>query len=151
MSKKAACAGMAVALGMTALGAPSRAQVAERPGALALPQAKVYGYATPVIVVTPGEEVSFTNVDIEMHDIVQDVATDGVGSKKPMPWCKKAKKKKGHGRHSHHGTGCPLFWTPLISLGKTTPIYGLQNVESGETYTFLCTIHHGMSGTLVVR
>ena len=136
--------------GLLLLGAPVGAQVPEHPGALALPQAKFYGYATPVIVVSPGEEVSFVNIDIEMHDVVQDVAADGVGTKKPMPWCKKSKKKKGHGGHSHGGE-CPIFWTPLISLGKTTPIYGLENVKSGDSYTFLCTLHHGMKGTLIVR
>jgi plastocyanin len=140
---------VSVMTGLLVLGAPAEAQVPEHPGALALPQAKIYGYATPVIVVEPGEEVTFTNIDIEMHDVVQDVAADGVGAKKRMPWCKKSKKKH-HGGHSHGG-GCPLFWTPLISLGKTTPVYGLENVKSGETYTFLCTIHHGMTGTLVVR
>jgi plastocyanin len=130
------------------LGLPAHGQVAERPGIVALLQAKLYGYATPVIAVTPGEEVTFTNIDIEMHDVVQDVEADGVGAKKPMPWCKKGKMKK-HGGHAH-GHSCPIFWTPLISLGKTTPIYGLENVKSGETYTFLCTLHHGMKGTLVV-
>ena len=140
---------VAAVTGLSIIGAPVEAQLAERPAAVALAQAKFYGYATPVVVVTAGEEASFINIDIEMHDVVQDVATDGVSSKKRMPWCKKM--KKGHGAHSHGHGGCPIFWTPLISLGETTPIYGLENVKSGETYTFLCTIHHGMTGTLVVR
>ena len=147
-SKKLRSAAVGAVLALVALGLPAHAQVAERPGALALPQAKLYGYATPVIVVTPGEEVSFTNIDIEMHDVVQDVEADGVGSKKAMPWCKKGKKKKHKHGHSHAGQ-CPIFWSPLISLGETTPIYGLENVKSGETYSFYCTIHHGMTGTLV--
>jgi plastocyanin len=132
------------------VGIPAHAQVPEHPAALALPQAKFYGYATPVIVVSPGEQVSFVNIDLEMHDIVQDVEADGVSAKKVMPWCKKGKKKHAHGGHSH-GSGCPIFWTPLISLGETTPIYGLENVKSGEEYSFLCTLHHGMTGTLIVR
>ncbi|MGH2754079.1 MAG: cupredoxin domain-containing protein [Actinomycetota bacterium] len=140
------------ALALFVLGVPAEAQVQGRPGALALLQAKFYGYATPVIVVEPGEEVTFTNIDIEMHDLVQDVETDGVGAKKTMPWCKKkkGKKKRGHGGHSH-GHACPIFWTPLISLGQTTPILGLENVRSGDSYTYFCTLHHSMTGTLIVR
>ena len=125
---------------------PAGAQIEERPGALALVQAKFYGYATPVIVVAPDDEVTFTNIDLEKHDVVQDVAADGFGAKKPQPWCKKPKKG-----HAHVHEECPLFWSKLIGLGDTTPIKGLQNLESGQIYSFYCTLHHGMKGKLVVR
>jgi plastocyanin len=130
------------------LAAPAGAGGDERPGAFALPQAKVTGYATPVIVVERGEEVTFTNLDLEKHDVVQDVETDGFGSKKRMPWCKK-KKADAHGHH--HASDCPIFWSKLTGLGDTTPILGLQNVKSGEVYSFFCTLHHGMKGKLIVR
>lgn len=118
----------------------------ERPGALALVQAKVTGYATPVIVVTRGEEITFTNLDLEKHNVVQDIATDGKGSKKLMPWCEKP--KSGH--HGQHHAECPIFWSELIGLGETAPVLGLNNVKSGEIYSFYCTLHHGMKGKLIV-
>jgi plastocyanin len=43
-----------------------------------------------------------------------------------------------------------LFWTPLIGLDKTATVQGLQNLLAGKRYPFFCTIHPGMTGTLVV-
>ena len=83
-------------VGIVVLLLSSAVQAQERPGAIALTQAKLYGYGTPAVVMTAGEEVSFTNVDIEMHDLVQDTEADGFGAKKRMPWCKKSKKKDSH-------------------------------------------------------
>ena len=126
------------------VGAGSLAQT--RPGAIALPQAKVSGYATPIIVVTKGEEITFTNLDTDLHDVVQDTEKDGFGAKKMMRWC------EPRGGHEHdHGEACPLFWTGLIGLGDTTRILGLKNLEAGKTYSFFCTRHHGMKGSLVVQ
>lgn len=146
MNSRKLIAGTA-ATALLLLGAPVGAADLERPGAVAGPQAKFYGYATPVIVVEKGEEeVTFTNLDLERHDVVQDVETDGFGSKKKLPWCK----KKGHAHEHGHGD-CPIFWSELIGLGDTTQILGLDNVKSGEVYSFFCTIHHGMKGKLIVR
>ena len=39
---------------------------------------------------------------------------------------------------------------PLIGSGQTTGVWGLENTEPGRTYSFLCTLHHGMTGTLTV-
>lgn len=119
-----------------------------RPAAVALPQAKSYGYATPVIVVEVGEEVTFTNLDTDLHDVVQDTETDGFGAKKMMRWCEPS----AGGGHKHgKANDCPLFWSGLIGLGDTTRILGLDNVESGRTYSFFCSRHHGMKGQLIVR
>jgi plastocyanin len=112
------------------------------------PQAKVYGYATPVIVVSKGEALEFANIDIERHDVVHDVETDGFGGPKRMRWCG----KHDHAGHSHSVEGdCPVFWSKLIGFSETTRVLGLGNLEAGETYTFSCTLHHGMKGLLVVR
>jgi hypothetical protein len=45
----------------------------------------------------------------------------------------------------------PLFNTPLIGLGQTARVRGLENVVSGQTYGFFCTLHPGMRGQLAVR
>ena len=99
--------------------------------------AKFYGYATPLVVVEPGAEISYYNFDIEKHNVVQDAIADGVYSKKKQPWCRDFPKGK-----------CPVFWSKMIGLGDT-PIKGLENVEPGQLYTFYCTLHPGMKGRLV--
>ncbi len=101
-----------------------------------------------MIVVEVGEEVTFTNLDTDLHDVVQDTETDGFGAKKMMRWCEPSA-SRGH----KHGKAkdCPLFWSGLIGLGDTTRILGLDNVESGKTYSSFCSRHHGMKGQLIVR
>lgn len=135
-----------VVVGATPVGAGALDQT--RPAAIALPQAKVYGYATPVIVISKGEQVTFTNLDTDLHDVVQDVETDGFGSEKMRRWCRNDD-DRGHAHD--HGDACPVFWSGLVGLGDTTRILGLNNVEPGTTYTFFCTRHHGMKGQLIVR
>jgi plastocyanin len=99
-----------------------------------------YGYATPVMVVEVGGELNYANFDIVQHDVVHDVGTDGIANKKKDKWCRAFKKGE-----------CPLFWSPRAGLGDTVAVEGLQNLKSGELYTFLCTLHPGMKGRLVVR
>ena len=106
--------------------------------ALSGPQAQFYGYATPVIATERKGHVTYTNVDLVRHDIVQDPRTDGVAGPSTAPWCGRFRKGK-----------CPIFWTPLMGLGQKTPIRGLANVRAGKTYTFYCTLHPGMRGRLI--
>ena len=104
------------------------------------PGAQFYGYAAPAVVTEKGGSVTYINLDIARHDLVQDVEADGFAGSQKKPWCKSYKK----------GT-CPIFWTPTIGIGQTTEVQGLDSVKAGETYSFLCTLHPGMKGTLVVR
>jgi plastocyanin len=120
----------------------------DRTGALALAGAKFYGYATPVIILQPGEQLTFTNIDIDEHDVVQDIEVDGFGSDDMMPWCKM---KGGKHSHAHKHKGCPLFWSTLVGMGESTAILGLENLEPGMMYSFFCTKHHSMKGTLIVQ
>ena len=102
-------------------------------------QAQVAGYATPAMVASKSAgRVLYTNLDVVRHDVVQDPRTDGVGGPGTDPWCKRFKGK------------CPAFWTPLMGLGETTQLQGLKNVTPGRSYTFYCTLHPGMRGTLAV-
>lgn len=100
--------------------------------------AKYYGYLTPAIAVRKGDELVYTNLDLERHDVVQDVAEDGVGGPKREKWCARFDGK------------CPLFWTKQIGLGESTPVLGLDNVKPNTIYTFFCTLHNGMKGKLIV-
>jgi plastocyanin len=91
------------------------------------------------MIVEKGGALEYTNADLVQHDVVQDVAADGVANKRDSPWCKNFPKKK-----------CPLFWSKRAGLSSTVPVKGLKNVKPGKTYTFYCTLHPGMKGTLVV-
>ena len=43
------------------------------------------------------------------------------------------------------------FRSALAGTGETVPVNGLDNVESGKTYGFFCSLHPGMKGQLIVR
>ena len=83
------------------------------------PGAASTSYATPVATTSVGGPLDFVNLDLAKHDV----------------------KSVEHG-----ADGRPLFSTPLIDLGETAPIEGLDRVSSGRSYEFFCTIHPGMRG-----
>ncbi|HEX2240169.1 MAG TPA: cupredoxin domain-containing protein [Actinomycetota bacterium] len=121
------------------------------PRAAVGPQAKFYGYLTPVIVISKGEALTFSSLDLENHDFVQDVEVDGFGGPKKMPWCSKGHDHGGAGNHHEKSPPCPIFWSELIGLNESTEVLGLKNLKSGTTYSFFCTLHHGMKGKLIVQ
>lgn len=88
------------------------------------PGATYYGYLPPVTVTQVGGPLNYTNGDIARHDVVA--------------------RERGP-------DGQPLFKSELAALGETVPVNGLENVESGETYEFFCSIHPGMRGQLIVQ
>ena len=98
-----------------------------------------YGYVTPVMVVEQGGELSYANFDIVQHDVVHDVTVDEIANKKKDKWCK-----------SFDKGACPLFWSPRASVGEVVEVLGLENLKSGNLYTFFCTLHPGMKGRLLV-
>ena len=100
----------------------------------------VAGFVPPVVVIAPGEEITYANADIAPHNFVAYEAYMTRKQAKKAPWCSGYDKGK-----------CPLFWSDTITLGQQTQVLGTENVESGETYAFYCSIHPGMKGTLVVR
>lgn len=102
-------------------------------------QAQFYGYLTPAMVVERDGSLVYTNTDIVKHDVVQDVKTDGAGGPDDAPWC-----------GAYPPGGCPVFRTPLLGLGESAPVEGLDRVEPGAIYTFYCTLHPGMKGRLAV-
>jgi outer membrane protein assembly factor BamB len=91
---------------------------------LAGPGASSTGYATPAMVTRVGGPLSFLNLDIVQHDVVAD---------DPGP------------------DGRPLFRTKLIGFGESAPVEGLDRVQSGQTYSFYCSVHPGMRGSLAVQ
>ncbi len=103
------------------------------------PGSQFYGYTAPVIVIEKGGAVTYVNLDIAMHNVVQDPAADGIAGSNKQPWCRSYKKGQ-----------CPLFWTKQIAVGQQTEVLGLDKIEPGASYTFFCTLHESMRGTLVV-
>jgi polyvinyl alcohol dehydrogenase (cytochrome) len=110
------------------------------PHIVAGPQAQFAGYLTPAMVASKQlGRVLYTNLDIVRHDVIQDPRTDGVAGKGKDPWCKRFKPGR-----------CPVFWTPLLGLGESAELQGLKNAQAGRTYTFYCSLHPGMRGSLAV-
>lgn len=102
--------------------------VATGPGGFAL------GYATPVVVARAGGSLTYINADVAPHDVVSDEYGPG-----DQPWCRNYPLNK-----------CPMIWSNLISLANSTPVLGLDNAVPGATYTFTCSLHPNMQGTLVI-
>lgn len=119
-------------IGLVVLGAPARAQ---GPAAAAVPGSFAAGFATPVVAAQRGGELSFVNADLADHNFV---ALEAFGSD-AKPWCDPNRKGR-----------CPLFWSNLIGTAESTPVLGLDQTKSGVTYSFYCTIHPNMKGTLAV-
>jgi plastocyanin len=100
----------------------------------AVPGSYIANYATPVGVVSVAGDLTFVNGDVAFHDVISDAA-----GPEDQSWCE-----------LYEGKPCPLLWSPLIPLGRTTDVLGTENLESGATYGFYCSIHPHMRGTLVV-
>ena len=128
MRLRAALPALAVAVLLTAPAAALPMQTLA-----AAPGAWLTTYATPVLAVTPGDPLTFTNGDIMRHDVV----STATGPDDSL-WCDR-----------YPDGACPLFWSRLIGLGESTAVLGLAGLEGGQTYDFYCTIHDGMTGVLV--
>jgi plastocyanin len=103
--------------------------------------AKYYGYLTPVVVIQKGGPLTYTNFDLERHNVVQDVNSDGVHGSGKAKWCKLFDKGR-----------CPLFYSQLIGLGQSEAVKGLGSLKPfPQVYTFYCTLHPGMKGRLIVE
>jgi plastocyanin len=79
-------------------------------------------YGTPTVTIDQGQSVSFQNGDIDTHNVTAS-QTDANGN--------------------------PLFSSTSIGSGKSAVVSGTQYLHAG-TYTFFCTLHPFMQGTLVV-
>jgi plastocyanin len=79
-------------------------------------------YTTPDVTIAQGERLSFSNNDIATHDVASD-ATNPDGS--------------------------PLFKSDPAAFGQTKFVEGSQYLRTG-TYTFYCSFHSFMKGTLHV-
>jgi plastocyanin len=76
------------------------------------------------MIMPKGGPLSYTNLDAVQHDVVaSDNGPDGQ----------------------------PLFRTPLIGLGGSAPVTGVEKLEGGKSYGFFCSLHPNMRGTVNVQ
>lgn len=116
-------------------GAPSTYAAAAAAG----PGSYAAGFATPVVVMTEGDGITFANTDVVPHNLTASDAFVPKKQAKRVPWCSGFPKGK-----------CPLFRSDTITAGQTAEVEGLERVVSGKQYGFVCTLHTNMKGTLVV-
>ena len=111
---------------------PAHAVVAAAP-----PGAAGVGYVTQNVVTAAGGVIEFVNLDIDVHNFTAFETYLPKKEAKSTPWCGSYTKKK-----------CPVFWSETIGPGQTQ-VQGLDQIEPG-TYTFFCSVHPAMKGTLQV-
>ena len=129
------------------------------------PEAQLANYVTQVTVYQRGGTLMFINADIASHDVradgvfypVECPKTPGKCPKATPAWCMPPNPNQPYTREfgsrnrlPFAAGQCPLFWTPLIHIGQTVKVQGLAHAQSGKQYTFVCSIHPGMKGTLIV-
>jgi plastocyanin len=111
-------------------------------------------YAADTLVVLKSHSLRYVNLDTEWHDVV---ARDATRPNRSAPWCKYYPVDPDH----PNVQTCPLFWTALKPPGGSDPqsvvarksdaiVQGLQDAKVGSTYTFYCSIHPWMVGTIQV-
>jgi plastocyanin len=128
-----ALATLVAAVGLASI-VPARAVIA-----VAGPEGEEAGFATPVVVVPKGQSLTFVNVDPASYNhnfVAYDAFFAGTATK-PF-WCV-----------GYPAARCPRFWSRIIANGSTTPVEGVPALAAGQ-YTFVCSLHETMKGTLVV-
>jgi plastocyanin len=78
------------------------------------------------------------NGDIQPHNVIANEDFFSKKDAKKVEWCK-----------SYPKTKCPVFWSDTVAVGESTPVLGIENLVSGQQYSFFCSIHPGMTGTLI--
>jgi plastocyanin len=130
-----------------------RAGDAGSPVILAVPGSRGGTYATPVVVAQPGDDITFVNTEPFVHDVRSvQMGPDHT------PWCEpwdpdEPQHRKRNPRQFPKGK-CPLLWTLPISMtvgAVETKVYGTENLRSGTTVEFYCTVFPDMRGTVIVR
>lgn len=91
---------------------------------LAGPTASATGFATPVMVMQQGGCATFTNTEDMQHDVTS-------ADRDPV-------------------TRRPIFSSEYTAVRETKPIRGVENLPAGD-YLFACSLHGGMTGTLMIR
>ena len=131
--RTAALMGAVVSLFVAASASPANAVIAAAgPGGFAA------GFATPLVIAPKATGVTFVNGDIQPHNVIANEDFFSKKEAKKVEWCSSYPKKK-----------CPVIWSETITVGDTTPVLGIENLVSGQQYSFFCSLHPGMTGILI--
>jgi plastocyanin len=87
------------------------------------PAAQNAGYVNRVVVLTAGSSLDFQNADTAFHDVTSS---------------------------TRDASGNPLFKSATIFLPEKVPVTGVEALAAG-TYSFYCSVHPNMQGTLAVQ
>jgi hypothetical protein len=132
---------------------------------IAGPGAQFVNYLTVAALYQKGGTLSFVNADIASHDVraegayypVECPKSPGRCPKGTPSWCLPPHPNRPYTREFGSGNRlpftagkCPLFWTPLIHIGQRVKVQGVERAQPGKQYSFVCSIHPGMKGTLIV-
>ena len=126
---------------------------AERSAIVAVPGSRSGTYATPVMVVEKGGELTFLNAEPFAHSVRSFAfGPDNV------PWCRpwdrdQPRHPVRNPRQFPKGK-CPLLWSLAITMttgAVQTKVYGTNNLKPGSTVEFYCTVFPTMKGTLIVQ
>ena len=109
-------------------------------------------YFTPAVVIERGDDLTFVNGDIFVHD-VRSVAK----GPDDTAWCNppdpdEPPHRVRNPRRFPKGK-CPLLWTPPISMTNgvvESAVYGTKNLKPGTTVDFFCTVFPNMKGRVIV-
>lgn len=109
------------------------------------PQASTINYLNPDVVIAPGETLELANYDMVGHDITSADMFQPEGRKCP-------KGRKGRKCRKRHPKPPPelLFRSDLIGFGETSTVTGTERLEPGRTYSYFCSLHLSMTGTVSV-
>ena len=102
--------------------------------AIAGPQGATVGFATPSVLTVTGQALTLANADATGHDITS----------------KLTKPKKLKFGKKYYTIQVPLFRSESVPAGSTGPVVGVEGLKPG-TYAFFCSLHTGMTGSLVVQ
>ena len=144
---------VASTLGASAGATETGARDVGTPAIAAVPGSRAGTYATPVAVVQPGDELTFVNLELFPHDVRSvEMGPDNTS------WCKPAEPDQPRHRIRNPRQfpigKCPLLWSLPITMtvgAVETKVYGTENLESGKTVEFYCTVFPSMKGSLVVQ
>lgn len=102
--------------------------------AVAPAQAAITGFATPLVVATQGQALSFVNGDVTGHTLTS----------------KETKAVRIKYGSKYYTIRKPLFDSDSVNPGSVADVKGVSTLKPG-TYHFYCSLHTSMTGTLQVQ
>lgn len=136
-----------VAIALAGLGLPSAAHATPRAIVAAPGSAQARTFATAVLPMHAASSLELRNLDASFHSIRSEaIGPDG------SSWCGPLNPgPEGPGNPRRFALGsCPLFWSDLVvPLTGSRPVLGIEALQPGRAYGFVCGVHPSMEGVLI--